>query len=235
MSRIKDGAQTLGPRCGVLPENPSPPRGEAGRGATIRMWLPLLLCGLFCPAGCGPKNFLNENDKLREQNLKLTQQVDELNKQLELRLGEIQTLRAQTAGQRAIQDADPPMLARIAFERYSAAIDTNGDGRDDLVRIYLTPLDHLGRLLPVAGRLKLQAVTIQDDAPPALLASRTYEPDEFDAAYRANFTGYHYTVELPLPESLDPAVTSATVKASFTEAVTGVVLTEEKIVKIKAE
>lgn len=190
---------------------------------------------LLGPAGCGPKNFVNENDKLREQNLKLARQVEELNKQMELRLGEIETLRTQSAGERAIKEADPPVLAKIAFERYTAVIDTDGDGKDDLVRIYLTPLDHKGRLLPVAGRLKVQAVTLQDDAPPALLAQRTYEPDEFDNAYRANFTGYHYTIELPLPESLDPAITSATLKATFTEAVTGAEYSEEKIVKIKAQ
>lgn len=195
----------------------------------------LSLLVLLGPAGCGKKNFLNENDKLREQNLKLTQQVDELNKQMELRLGEIETLRAQSAGERAIKEADPPVLARIAFARYSSAVDTNSDGKDDLVRIYLTPLDHKGRMFPVSGRLKIQAVTLQDDAPPALLAARTYEPDEFDSAYRANFTGYHYTIELPLPESLDPAITSATVKVTLTEAVTGAEHSEEKIIKIKAE
>jgi hypothetical protein len=79
-------------------------------------------------SGCGPKNFINENDKLREQNLKLTQQVDELNKQMELRLGEIETLRAQSAGERAIKEADPPVLAKIEFARYSSAVDTNADG-----------------------------------------------------------------------------------------------------------
>lgn len=189
---------------------------------------------LLLLAGCGRKNFLNENDKLREQNLKLTQQVEDLNRQLELRLGEIQTLRAQSAGERAIKDADPPVLARLAFARFTGAIDTNGDGKDDLIRIYLTPLDQRGRMFPVAGRLKVQAVAIQDDAPPALLAARTYEPAEFDSAYRANFTGYHFTIELPLPDSLDPALTSTTVKVSFTEALTGAVHSEEKVIKLMA-
>ncbi|GAB4194228.1 MAG: hypothetical protein Kow00105_08410 [Phycisphaeraceae bacterium] len=185
--------------------------------------------------GCGPKNFVNENDRLREENLKLARQVEELNKQLELRLGEIESLRAEAARERAIKEADPPILSGLEFSRYTAALDTDGDGRDDLVRIYLTPLDQKGRLLPVAGRLKLQAVAIPDDAPPALLASRTYEPDEFDAAYRANFTGYHYTVELPLPESMDPTLTSITVKASFTEALTGAVHVKEEVVAVDAE
>lgn len=195
-----------------------------------------VLIGVLALTGCGrPKGFLNDNDRLRKENQRLRHQVDELNEQMELRLGEIQGLRAKSAGERAIKDANPPVLAKIAFDRYTGAVDTDGDGGDDLIRIYLTPLDHLGRLLLVAGRLKLQAVAIQDDKPPAVLAERTYEPDGFDKAYRANFTGYHYTLELELPESLDPAITSATVKATFTEAVTGHVLTTELIVGIKAE
>ncbi len=202
----------------------------------LSVYAPILtLLTALCLTGCGPKNFVNENDKLREENLKLKQQVGDLNGQMELRLGEIKALRAASAGQRAIKDADPPVLAKIDFDRYTSAVDTDNDGRDDMLRIYLTPLDHQGRLLPVAGRLKLQAVAIQDDAPPALIASRTYEPDEFDKAYRANFTGYHYTLELKLPESLDPAITSVTVKATLTEAITGVVLSHEKIISIKSE
>ena len=56
--------------------------------------------------------------------LRLKQQVDELNEQMELRLGEIDGLRAKAAGERAIQDADPPVLAKIEFERYTGALDT---------------------------------------------------------------------------------------------------------------
>ncbi len=195
----------------------------------------VLLLAVMCLTGCGPKNFVNDNDRLREENLKLKQQVDDLNEQMELRLGEIKGLRAKSAGERAIKDADPPVLAKIIFDRYSGALDTDSDGRDDLVRMYLTPLDHRGRLLPVAGRLKLQVVAVLDDAPPALLAERTYEPDDFDDAYRANLTGYHYTLELKLPESIDPAITSATVRASLTEAVTGHVVVAEQIVPVKAQ
>lgn len=198
---------------------------------------PVILSALFVLllAGCGTKNFLNDNDTLRAENMKLKQQVDELNKQMDLRLGEIETLRAASAGERAIKEADPPVLAKIAFARYTGAVDTNDDGRDDLIRVYLTPLDQQGRMLPVAGEAKIQAAALMDNAPPALLASRTYSPDQFDKAYRSNFTGTHYTLELPLPESMDPTITSATVKVTFTEAVTGRELSHEQIVTIDAE
>jgi hypothetical protein len=204
-----------------------------------RVGAPLVLCVLTATlglGGCGgPKNFVNDNDRLREENLKLKQQVGELNEQVELRQSEVQALRQQSAGERSIKDANPPVLVKIAFNRYSGAVDTNSDGRDDLIRIYLTTLDHRDRLLPVAGRLKLQVVTIHDDKAPELLAERTWEPDEFDNAYRSSFTGYHYTLELGLPESMEPTINSVVVKATFTEAVTGHVLTEEQVVPVKTQ
>jgi len=205
----------------------------ASCGATVRVLC--LLSVVLSLAGCGPKNFINDNDKLREKNLRLEQKVAELEEQIELHQGEIDSLRAKSAGERAIKEADPPVLAKLEFSDYSGAVDNDQDGKDDLLRMYLTPLDHQGRLLPVAGRLKIQAVAIQDEAPPALLASRTYEPDDFDDAYRANLTGYHYTIELDLPDSIDPAITSVTVKATLTEAVTGHVLSTEEIVDIKTQ
>lgn len=232
MNRIKAGARMPGPhpvKPVIFSKCFSFGSSRAARSITI------VLLAAVCLTGCGPKNFVNENDKLRAENLKLKQQVEELNEQMELRLGEIQTLRAKSQGERAIKDADPPVLAKIEFSRYSGAIDTDSDGRDDVVRVYLRPLDHQGRMLPVAGSVKFQAAALQDDAPPALLATRTYEPADFDAAYRDNFTGHHYTLELKLPDSLDPAITSATVKATLTEAVTGVVMSHEQIIPIKAE
>ncbi len=185
--------------------------------------------------GCGPKNFLNENDTLRAENLKLNREVEELNKQMELRLGEIKALRAQASDKQAIKEATPPILVKLTFERYSGALDTDSDKKDDLVRIYLQPLDQHGRVLPVAGRLKMQIVAILADAPPSLLTERTYEPDEFDAAYRTSFMSYHYTIDLPLPESIDPEITSVTVKAFFTDAITGNELTYEQIFPISVE
>ena len=182
--------------------------------------------------GCGPKNFLNENDTLRAENLKLKQEIEKLNAQLELRASEIKTLRAQTSDKQAIREAKPPILVKLNFERYSGALDTDNDNKDDLIRIYLHPLDQHGRVLPVAGRLKMQVVAIQADAPPALLVERTYEPDEFDAAYRTSFMSYHYTIDLPLPESIDPEIKSVTVKAFLTEAVTGNELSHEQVIPI---
>jgi hypothetical protein len=231
MDRIQDGTRMTGSH----PDYPVVLSKCMSSYVSLPSSVVCVLVVLLGLAGCGPKNFVNDNDRLREENLRLKQQVEALNEQMEFRLGEIEGLRARAAGERAIKDADPPVLAKVEFERYSGAVDADNDGRDDLIRMYLTPLDHLGRLLPVAGRLKLQAVAIRDEGPPELLAGHTFEPGEFDKAYRANLTGYHYTLELALPGSMDPGITSVTIKATLTEAVTGHVLTAEQIVPIKAE
>lgn len=194
----------------------------------------LLCAGVLAGCQIGPRNFLNENDRLREENLKLSREVEELQAQLDLRLGEIATLRQQSqvaATQPALQGAQPPVLAKLALDRLSGPVDTDGDGQNDLIRIYLTPLDQQGRLLPVAGAAHLQAVAIPAEGEPFVVADRQYDAKAFDDAWRSNFTGSHYTLELSLPNPLPQEVGELTVKITLTEAA-GATLSTQKAFKV---
>lgn len=181
----------------------------------------------------GPRNFLNENDNLRRQNLELREKVDGLQKQIDLRVAEIDTLNAQhgSATRPALGGTDVPRVVKLDLDRYTGAIDTNGDGADDTLRIYLKTLDQHGRFLPAAGRAVVQVVAISPGTPPALIAEKTFEPREFDAAYRSGLTGTHFTLEVPLPAK--PPAGGATAKLTFTDAATNATLTAETPVKVR--
>ncbi|MAE65087.1 MAG: hypothetical protein CMJ18_12525 [Phycisphaeraceae bacterium] len=150
----------------------------------------------------GPRNFLNENDRLRRQNLELNEQIEKLQAQIESRIQEIDALQAQQeqGGAAArIDGADPPRLSRLRFGRYSGPVDSDGDGQHDQVRIYLHTLDQHGRFVPVSGRAVVRANIATANAAPGTIASRAWEPPEFDQSYRSGITGTHYTLELDLP------------------------------------
>lgn len=207
--------------------------GRRALGRAVIGLLPAaMLLGL---AGCqvGPRNFENENDRLRAENLQLQRQVRELQQQLDLRLGELEALRQQeaAAATQPMPGAEPPVLSKIALGRYSGAVDTDNDGRDDLIRLYLQAQDQRGRSLPVAGKVLVQAVAIPDQEPPEVIAQRLYEPAELDAAWRSGFTGQHYTLELPLPDALPEGVSGLTVKITFTQANTGRMLTIQEVIR----
>lgn len=202
----------------------------------IRSHCPLIACLCLSAAvalpGCGVRNFENENDRLRAVNLKLERELDELQTQLQLRTREIEAARQQLSGEtQPIDGAHPPQVTTLALDRYTGAVDSDGDGIDDVVRIYVRPLDGQGRFLPVAGQVTVRLVTITETDPPAVLAERTYSPAQWDQAYRTGFTGTHYTLEIELPQPLPDAITQATLHVTLTEGVTGVKLTQQRVVK----
>jgi hypothetical protein len=194
----------------------------------------LLAVGAFALAGCrGPRNFTNENDRLREENLKLSREIQDLQQQLQWQAQHARALSEQLQGSaQPVPGAQLPTLAALEFGRYSGAIDTNSDHRDDLVRIYLQTRDQDGRFLPVAGQATLQAVEIPETGEPWTLAQRTFSPEEFRQTYRTGLTGTHYTLELPLPADIPADLSHVTVKLTFTDAGSGVQFTQEQAMPI---
>lgn len=192
-----------------------------------------MVCCLGLPA-CGPRNFENVNDALRAERLELRREIERLKEQIELREDQLAAARQQLDEPTyPVEGARPPRLATLGFGRYTSAVDTDGDGRDDLVRVYLKTLDDRGRFLPVAGRATLQVVNIRAGEEPLVLAERTYEPAEFDEAYRSGFTGTHYTLEAPLPPDLPGDIEDAVAKVTLIEGVTGARFTEQTAISLR--
>ncbi|MCC6680104.1 MAG: hypothetical protein IT445_04285 [Phycisphaeraceae bacterium] len=173
----------------------------------------IVLCSLL--SGCGPKNFKNDNDQLRAERLELQRRVAELEQQLQQRSGEIAALRAvQTNGAESLPGAGAPVFSMIKLDRYTGPIDSDGNGRDDSLRLYVRTLDQLGRMMPVSARANVQMVELSEGQPPKLYQEKVFEPNDFDAAYRTGLTGTHYTLELSLPPE---APAELTVKVTVTD------------------
>lgn len=175
----------------------------------------MILCLLL--TGCGPRNFKNDNDQLRAERLELQRRVADLEQQLQQRSGELEAVRAAQANGVALP-AGTPVFSTIKLDRYTGPIDKDGDGRDDLLRLYIRTLDQRGRMMPVTARADVQMVQLIEGQPPKLYRETTFEPDDFDAAYRTSFTGTHYTLELPLD---DEAPADLTVRVTITD-ITGI-------------
>jgi len=193
----------------------------------LAAWV-LLTLAVFGAAGCriggDGKSFKNENDELRAENLKLSRAIDAFKDRVRLLGSELSTLRADRQGDAPLPGAIPPVLSALKFARYTGPIDTDDDGADDRVVLYIQPVDQLGRMRVVAGRLNVQAVSLKAQTPPRVVADRTYEPREFDERWRTGLTGDHYSIDLDLPAGLPDDVQSVTVQLTLTEAGTGVVV-----------
>ncbi|MBB6442431.1 hypothetical protein [Phycisphaera mikurensis] len=190
--------------------------------------------------GCGPGNFANTNDRLRRENLELQQSVDELSRRLEreVQAQEVLLARASGAAGSLPEGARPPVLVGVTMDRYGAAVDENGDGLDDLVRLYVYPRDQQDRMLPSAGTLTARVLDLSTPEP-TVLGRTELDPAAFDAAYRDGFTGPYYRVEVPLtalagrPAGQRPREVTAIV--SLAPAVGGPALTAQRVFELDRE
>ena len=204
--------------------------GPVGRGrsrnARWRMLAVALAAGL---AGCSaPARVGRENDRLRHDNLELRRQVEQLEDAIKLRLAQIDGLEQRAGKSARVDGAELVQLTALRFGRYSGALDTDHNGTDDVLRVYLQPVDQHGRFMLAAGRAQLQAVSIVPDQEPRLILEHAGDAAEFDRAYRSGLTGTHYTLERPLPAPLPADVTGLTVVVAFTDAATGAQLRHEQ-------
>lgn len=171
-------------------------------------------------------------DDLRKRNDELQREVDKVTRQLRLRESELATLRGE--GSELVIGADIPIVTKIEFGRFSGGIDTNRDDNEDTLRVYLLTQDQRNRFIVVAGEVTLQAVLIKAGAPPIAVIEKKFTPAEVEKAYRSGITGTHYTFDAPIPKTADD-IRTLTVKATFTDATTGKVLSVEKPMKIKTK
>lgn len=172
-------------------------------------------------------------DELRQDNLALRRQVAELEQTLAGRQAYIEVLGQQLKGSQPVEGAQVPKAVSIEFDRFSGAVDTNGDKADDLLRVYVRPRDQRGRFLPVAGSASVQAVAIRQGQDPLVIASAVLTADQWEDAYRSGVTGTHYTLELPLPEKLPRGVRELTVQVVLIDGATGVELSHQAVMSAR--
>lgn len=158
-----------------------------------------LLAVVVLVGACGPGNFANTNDDLRRENLELRREVDKLSLQVEREIAAQAVLLGRASGSPdgLAEGVRPAVLVELTMDRYGAAADTDGDGLDDVLRLFVYPRDQQGRMMPATGTLQARALDLSADTP-AVVGETTLAPAAFDAAYRDGFTGPYYRVEIPL-------------------------------------
>jgi putative intracellular protease/amidase len=184
---------------------------------------------MFCLAGCGPRNYDNDNDRLRRENLDLTEQVTALKRENESLAKLAQATHPPTASADAA-GVIPPRCARIQIASFSGGIDADRDQHDEAVRLYLHTLDSRDRFVQAVARLKITLAHLPPGQPALTLAVAQIDPARFDAAYRSGLTGTHYTIEVPVA-NVPPGVVELTCRVALTDLQTGLEHQTESLVR----
>ncbi|HET6429760.1 MAG TPA: hypothetical protein VFJ30_15190 [Phycisphaerae bacterium] len=156
-----------------------------------------------------------ENAALTEKQLQLQQRVEDLQKQVA-----------------ALQGLPPDRMAklftveRIELGRYTAGANLDDKPGDDGVRVYLQPIDRDGHVIKAAGTVSLQLFDLS--RPDGNLIGRCDVPAEAMGKYWFGGLGRsHYRFDLPW--TTRPATAEVTVRASFTDLLTGKAFTAQKV------
>jgi|GEM_PF-666300 len=151
--------------------SPSLIRPVGALGVLVFAALLLVACG-------GPKNFTNENDRLRREVLSLESRISSLesgNAELRARLAE-----AERRGEAPMPESVREALPRAGrLELLEPLRDLSVDGRDTgRVRVRVRPIDGRGRFVQVAGSLTVEVIVL----PPLLAGANGAARAEADHA-----------------------------------------------------
>lgn len=213
----------LGERGGFVP---AAARGGERGAWSGRVFTLLLLISLVVGAGCqrGPRNFANENDRLRRVNAELRDEVQRLSTRVETLQEEVQRYRRAEQAELP-EGVEPPQFRRVEIGGYSGGVSVGGgvggDG-DNAVRLYLRTLDAEGRFVPTAARAEVTLAVIPAGREAQTVATATFGAEQFNQAYRSGFTGTHYTLIVPVDPARVPAGTEQlTARVTVTDLITG--------------
>ena len=184
-------------------------------------------------AGCaGPSRVSRENDRLRARVHELTKQVRRLEDHNAELMARIHQVRAKPPSIRAEVLDNTPHVARISIGRLSHARDSDGDGRSEMLKVYVKPTDGLGRFVQMVGELAVHAAILPPDAEAITIGRITLGPGEVRGAYRSSMLGTLYAVTVPIavPEGIDAA--ECTLKVVFIDGRTGRRHTDERIIEL---
>lgn len=196
----------------------------------------LLLTAMFLPAlsSCGgPRNFENENDRLRAENLELQTQVEELKARVENLDKALAAAQEQTP-KPLPQGLHAPKPVKLELHRWTSAVDTDRDRQPDAIRAYAIPMDYQGRPVQVVGEAKVTLLALPTGKEPVTVQTTTLTPDQLNEAFRSGgLTGPHYTLQIPLENPLPNNTPKLMVRMSVMDTVTGRTLDAEQIIEWK--
>jgi len=185
----------------------------------------LLACGCV-----SQKSYDRLHDKLLSSQARV-EKLEGANKDAQLAL-------ADTDKQiRTLQALGPKRLAklyhvqRINLGRLSGGVDLDDKAGHDAVRVYLSPIDQHGSVIKAAGAVKIQLFNLAAKPDANLIGTYEWSVDQM-AGQWASFMVYHYSLTCKWPGKA-PAHEEVTIRAEFTDYLTGKKFTAQRVCKIE--
>jgi hypothetical protein len=205
-------------------------QGSASRGSYGVYALALLAAILL--AGCGIGSARMTPTELRVRNLErekahLIGQLEQAQTELEQMKNQTQALAVLPPG----RQKDFYTLSAVTIGRFTGFYDKNENGKRDKLVVYVQPVDQAGDAIKAAGTVSVQLWNLNDPGGQVLLSQWQVPSEELFKLWFNTLasTAYRLTFDVALtPELL---AQSLTVKATFTDALTGQVFIDQYVIQ----
>ena len=183
-------------------------------------------------SGC---SIFQQLESRERENIELRDRLAARNEELTARQERIDGLEQQVNG---LQDRGElevtklPHASGIRFARLTGGHDYDGAPGDDGITVYLQPVDADGHVIKAAGSITIDLFDLANPDGTQRIVTRRLNVDQTRKAWSDGLWTRHYTIDCPWPEERLPAHREITVRATFTDYLTGKAWTTQQVVTI---
>jgi len=193
----------------------------------------IMLVGLavILLAGCRSENKRTWDTlvKCRQDNSKLSIRIQELETQKAELTERVQTLSGLDAKTR-FETLDT--LEKIRIGKRTGFYSKDKNSAPETLTVYLEPVDTAQDTVKAVGKVVIELWDLNAPEDKAKLNEWTLEPDQLHKSWGGNIFSSYYRIKLPL-EFTPEQHTEYTLKVTFTDYLSGKVLTDQKVIVAK--
>ena len=188
-----------------------------------------LTAGLLAGCSSGKKRPWNTLEDCIQANTELSMQVQALeseNTQLTEQVNTLSTLDAKAR----LEALDT--LEKVRIGKRTGFYDKDDNGTKETLVVYLEPLDSAQDYTKAVGKVNIQLWDLNTAEDKAKQAEWTVEPNDLQKTWGGTIFAGYYRIKLPLKITPDQQ-REYTVKVTFTDYLTGKVLTDQKVLSLQ--
>jgi len=195
----------------------------------IDIFILITLAAMLTGCSSGPKRPWNTLEDCIQANTELSMQVKNLESENTQLTEQVNTLSALDAATR-LEALDT--LEKVRIGKRTGFYDKDDNSTNETLVVYLEPLDTEQDFVKAVGRVDIQLWDLSEEGSKAKQAEWTLEPAELHKTWGGTIFAGYYRIKLPL-EITPNQKKDHTVKITFTDYLTGKVLTDQKVLTIQ--
>jgi len=188
---------------------------------------------LIAAAGCAGSN--KKYSALREKIYELTDQNEQLSKQLEQTTAENEQLAGQVRVLSGLPDEvkgkNIYVLEKVTLTKHTNFYDKDGNGSKEKLLVYLQPIDKDGDIIKATGEVEIELWDLSKEESQAKLAQWKVATDDLAKLWFSTLMRTNYRLTFDAPDGAMQSKEPLTVKVTFTDYLSGKTFKQQHVIE----